>query len=426
MKKIVYSFGAFVALVLSVSTLSSCQNKDLFDADFAMKEATQKYANAFEQKYGTVDPNQSWDFCSLYEDITPTTRGENDFSVGRITLGPGFWGFMNQKQEKQKVQYAVDTAKVKDWNPYISVELYPAFVHGNDKKNTYYHMGAIVNNELNNITEEINVKNKSWYYGGSTLNHDSGRLVETRGLTSDKSFYWVVYDTQKTNSDKDDEVYNDSVKNNMAKNELKHYKEIIVNGHVYWCFDCDRNNDYSDLICLVKNPYPLEPMCKRYMIEDLGSIGDFDFNDVVVDVEENAVITHEVTYENGIKKTDKIISQVYEPTKAVIRAMGGTIDFELTIGTTSWTKSGAGFEAGTMYNTQGTIDYDKVLAEFEVTGWSASANNVSITVNGQNGEVYTITFPKAGTAPMIIAVDPTQKWMPERESVPSSWFYIPE
>ena len=98
MKKIVYSFGAFAALVLSVSTLSSCQSKDMFDADFAMKEATQKYTDAFVQKYGAVDPNQSWDFCSVYEDITPVTRGDYDFSVSRIKLIPGFWGFMNQKQ----------------------------------------------------------------------------------------------------------------------------------------------------------------------------------------------------------------------------------------------------------------------------------------------------------------------------------------
>lgn len=105
--------------------------------------------------------------------------------------------------------------------------------------------------------------------------------------------------------------------------------------------------------------------------------------------------------------------------------MGGTIDFELNIGSTKWTKSGAGFNTATMYNTQGAIDYDMVLAEFEVTGWDPVSNNVSIKVNGKNGEVYTIAFPKAGTAPMIIAVDPSQNWMPERQSVPSSWFYIP-
>jgi hypothetical protein len=104
--------------------------------------------------------------------------------------------------------------------------------------------------------------------------------------------------------------------------------------------------------------------------------------------------------------------------------MGGTIDFELVIGNTVWSKSGAGFDVNTMYNTKG-IDYEKVLAEFEVEGWSPQANNVAIKVNGKDGKLFTISFPKAGTAPMIIAVAPTQHWMNERESVPSSWFYRP-
>jgi hypothetical protein len=44
-----------------------------------------------------------------------------------------------------------------------------------------------------------------------------------------------------------------------------------------------------------------------------------------------------------------------------------------------------------------------------------------------NSKVYNnVTFPKAGEAPMIIAVEPTQAWMKERVSVPSDWFYIPE
>jgi hypothetical protein len=105
--------------------------------------------------------------------------------------------------------------------------------------------------------------------------------------------------------------------------------------------------------------------------------------------------------------------------------MGGTMDFELIVGNTHWTKSAAGFDVKTMYNTQGTIDYDKVLAEFDVEDWNPQSNNVAIKVNGKDGKLFTITFPKAGTAPMIIAVDPTQRWMGERKSVPSTWFYRP-
>ena len=197
------------------------------------------------------------------------------------------------------------------------------------------------------------------------------------------------------------------------------------------------DNDFNDLVlAVIGNPdVPQEKIIeedqyevktcvpKRYMIEDLGSIGDFDFNDIVVDVEDYTVETHKVTYENGVIKTDVVESTKSAPSKAIIRALGGTIDFELQIGDTKWKKSESDYVVTTMYNTQGTIDYDKVLAEFEVTGWNASDNNISVTVTEKSGNVVNIKFPKKGTAPMIIAVDPTQKWMGERVSVPSTWFY---
>ena len=162
---------------------------------------------------------------------------------------------------------------------------------------------------------------------------------------------------------------------------------------------------------------------KRYMIEDLGATDDFDFNDVVVDVEDYTVEIHQVTRENGVIKTDEVIETTSAPSQAIIRAMGGTIDFELTIGETKWVKSENNFDVKTMYNTQGDVDYNKELAVFEVKGYDYNANNVGIRVKGQDGWLFDIKFPKAGEAPMIIAVDPSQQWMKERVSVPSEWFY---
>ena len=71
-----------------------------------------------------------------------------------------------------------------------------------------------------------------------------------------------------------------------------------------------------------------------------------------------------------------------------------------------------------------TIDYSKELDKFDVTGWVPSENNISLTVTLPNGvksgdpTVYTIKFPKAGTAPKMIAVEPTRNWMKERTMVP--------
>ena len=88
-----------------------------------------------------------------------------------------------------------------------------------------------------------------------------------------------------------------------------------------------------------------------------------------------------------------------------------------------WVKSENNFDVKTMYNTQGDVDYNKELAVFEVKGYDYNANNVGIRVKGQDGLLFDIKFPKAGEAPMIIAVDPSQQWMKERVSVPSEWFY---
>ena len=184
------------------------------------------------------------------------------------------------------------------------------------------------------------------------------------------------------------------------------------------------NPDVPQEKVITKDRYEVKTCkTKRYMIEDLGATDDFDFNDVVVDVEDYTIETHKVTRENGVIKTDEVIETTTAPTKAIIRAMGGTIDFELTIGETKWVKSENNFDVKTMYNTQGDVDYNKELAVFEVKGYDYNANNVGIRVKGQDGLLFDIKFPKAGEAPMIIAVDPSQQWMKERVSVPSEWFY---
>lgn len=185
------------------------------------------------------------------------------------------------------------------------------------------------------------------------------------------------------------------------------------------------NPDVPAEVIVSENYYEVETnTTKRYMIEDLGSTNDFDFNDVVVDVIENIKIGRKLTMENGIVVKDEETGDVAASQKAFVRALGGTLDLTLKIGNTEWKKSDE-LDASKMYNTkQGDIDYNAVLVEFPVYGWSPTNNNVSIVVNqNKSNEVFTITFPKMGAAPMIIAVEPEVKWMDERVSVPKSWFY---
>ena len=157
------------------------------------------------------------------------------------------------------------------------------------------------------------------------------------------------------------------------------------------------------------------------MVEDLGATDDFDFNDIVIDVYQNFNEKHKVTFENGARKSDVITETVKSDQVAVIRAMGGTLDFTLKIGDNTWGKSGNGFDVTKMLNTQ-SIDKNAELAKFPVTGWDPEKNNVEVEVkDAKNNGVYTIAFPKKGEAPMIIAVDESQVWMTERNSVPKAW-----
>ena len=465
--QLVIGIGAFAAL-------ASCSKG--FEAPSSYEEIQKEsYKSSFESKYGAISPSQKWDF-STYEFRLGTTRGASAISTEILEKGIDFGDVSNLELDHhtfpQKPVWNYDiilsgiTKNValfnainselpekKKWAgkevvlvaPSSSFYIFPLLSGGGNR----YDLMVKVGNEEPVCVFKKDYTNFQTVNGMKKLNGD---IVNMRGVKIEAPVGTPVEIYLDNIIDVDDNklptvgttnghaVYID-VPDNV---ELELDDIELADDHIVKYIGIEdaisgSDNDYNDLVlAVVGNPdVPQEKIitndqfevntcrAKRYMIEDLGSVGDFDFNDVVVDVEENVITKHKVTYENGVLKTDEIISETTEPTKAVIRAMGGTIDFDLTIGDTHWVKSKKGFNPGTMYNTQGTIDYEEVLDEFEVTGWSPTANNVSISVNGKNGEVYTITFPKAGTAPMIIAVDPTQKWMQEQKSVPASWFYLP-
>ena len=461
----VIGFGA-------IATLMSC-SKDLSNPSYEEVQK-QTYTANFVAKYGAISPSQTWDFSTGETQLA--TRGFSTIKTEIMEKGISFGDLSNLKLKDVKFgnpnwNYVVIEGGVekngelleaiasvlpeqKRWTgkpavlvaPASSFYIYPLFSGGNIRFDLKVKVGN---------SDPVTVFQKD-YTNFQTINgmtKKNGEVINMKGIKIEAPVgtpvevyldNLVSLEGQSLNgpvgTTNGKAVYVDIPEGIVPELEDVVLKENAVVKYIGIedVVASNSDNDYNDVVlAVVGNPdVPQEKIitndlytvktcrAKRYMIEDLGATDDFDFNDVVVDIEENTVITHKVTYENGVLKTDEVVSETPEPTKAVIRAMGGTIDFQLTVGNTSWTKSGAGFDVKTMYNTRG-IDYDKVLDEFEVTGWSSQANNVSIKVNGKDGQLVDITFPKAGEAPMIIAVDPTQNWMNERVSVPESWFYIP-
>ena len=363
----------------------------------------------------------------------PEGRGQNGKPVVLVAPSSGFWiyplfsgGLLTYDLKVKVGDQAPVTVFTKDWINFQTVNGMKKVINknGNYVEDGTVNMKGIYIEAPVGTAIEVYIDN-IYCYTKAAGNAYEKAFPSPAGTTNGRAIYVDIDEGIRP------EIEGVTLKENAV---IKYIGiEDIAEGLSYNSTD----NDFNDLVlAVIGNPdVPQEKIIeedqyevktcvpKRYMIEDLGSIGDFDFNDIVVDVEDYTVETHKVTYENGVIKTDVVESTKSAPSKAIIRALGGTIDFELQIGDTKWKKSGSEYVVTTMYNTQGTIDYDKVLAEFEVTGWNASANNISVTVTEKSGDVFNISFPKEGTAPMIIAVDPTQKWMGERVSVPSTWFY---
>ena len=395
-KNVIIGMSMLVASVAFVS----CSKTDVFEENkkYAAEQEKSEYRTNFVKMYGEVSPNQSWDFC-----VTP------NYETSTRAAGSLTWGYLDPINEwltrwasndKAKVIAAINGAEVKEFNPYVAVDLYPAYSYvANNNDYDFYRLAVCYNNTTEKIYRQgvgylLEALNKGW----NTLGR-LGREINSKSLTGASNVYWALYPTYGILS------YDKIASGKIEDYKIDTYKEFTVNGRTYWGFRVGQNGSYSDLICMVRNIDPVRPIEKRYMIEDLGSKKDFDFNDIVVDV----------------------YQAIDGSQKAIIRAMGGTIDFTLKIGDTEWTKSvqgaAAGYQVETMYNTENP-QWDDNLAEFTVTGWKPGDNNITVSVNSVANEGVIISFPfsRTGEVPMIIAVDTCVDWQLEKVSLPQDWW----
>ncbi|MCF0186227.1 MAG: hypothetical protein HUJ98_07050 [Bacteroidaceae bacterium] len=230
-----------------------------------------------------------------------------------------------------------------------------------------------------------------------------------------------------------------------------------------------QDHDYNDLAVLVgnfsKTPTTddktitiVRTVTKRYMCEDLGAnqSSDIDFNDLVVDMAEAQYIidleSNIDKYEivNSIKTTANNVERpvvastmsqvsltaegewpkIYaQHQNAIIRAMGGTLNFEFYVGNKKvYEKDGHSAYAYTqMLNTQNGYDAAKVIENINLDEfgkpWIMNENNLKLVVTRDNKsndgvqelgpnktkEQWEIRFPKTGEVPYMIALDPYWK-----------------
>lgn len=446
---------------------SACTKSDFIEEqnEAIAEQHIAEYEANFVKKYGAVNPNKSWDLTTNHPEYSfpseqSSTRAftrdaaatysktEGTFNVEQSVLN---WCFEKIPAGKNNTGEGTPFYLTVPGNDFTIVPLF----QGN--ASYYWELWMNVDGyapiKVWAKGDELKYKTADgeWHPVGTAQAGIPKNPVPVQvqapsytfhGLTEGATMYfslrkWANYNayTNDTDKNKYDELTSMSQKM-LALRQCPIPQEVAAGNsvNIIGCEDAS-DNDFEDLVFMaygiptVKEVETLDEIfTKRYMVEDLGDTDDFDFNDLVVDVSKKlrTIYTYEV-YADGTKRQ---LGEPDGPTLidewAVVRAAGGTLDFTITIGSSSWTKS-EHMSASEMRNTKkGSINYDAVIGEFKITNldWDYERNsNVSIEVDGRghNAGVQTIQFPKDGEIPKIIAVDNTWTWMNERESVPDSW-----
>lgn len=470
-------------MVIAASTMVACtKNADLFDSSAIEQNAKATYAENFTKKYPNVDLNQSWDFSTKQSDYRLGSGNKTRTRAGEGGITKGSWYEVDNNtlswMHKQLVE-GQDNRKLGNpfymtvpgndftiipiyqgqagamWNLHVVVDGVDYLVW--EKSNSEIQKGDIqIKDGDSNEWHNLHGGGQSWETWNSLYNTDGSDKWLADGsqnlVTAVRSIPYTFHDfpvganmyfyldvTVSGSGDWDGKyhemnnvgAHESSLKGQMLALQnvprpanIAEDNEVMIIG----CEDADLKDsdwDCNDIVFLVYGktvPKPIkieegkeieEVKTVRYMIEDLGATDDFDFNDIVVDVTEIRTISP--TYTNGVvtKWNEKGKRQ-----EAVIRHLGGRLPFILTIGNKEFAAGG-----------QDTFQTSPDLKLDNVTGWTGLTGNHNISIQVQqkdnNGVYNNVKFPKAGEAPMIIAVDPSQGWMTERQSVPADWFYIP-
>ena len=480
MKKLKNLFD-FGLLLMAAVVAVSCGDKEAFDGSYANQKKLSDYSANFIKKYGDVS-GKTWDFSSdshvyslsmpnpataraatrafmadpadylsindWYEvDLNTVSWMTSKLTNGRNHRDLGSPFYMIVPQNEFFVVPVFEGQADFVWTLHIVVDDYDN--NGESLDLRVWQKGENIQQKTKANPEWADIKggSKEKYNNTESATALRAKPIEIN-LSEFKGKKMYLYLENTKNGEPRNPVSSlgykmlalDIPAESMPSNIDESYKKMMIACEDQ-ANDVTSDHDYNDVVFLLYGKPDIpdvktieEPIydmfSKRYMIEDLGTTDDFDFNDIVVDVYDITTKTAVYDVEGG-NKVFKNWKDVTHSQKAIVRCLGGTIDIELKIGNTTWTKSGSNYPVEKMVNSgvDGPIDYSAVLAEFPVDGWDFKTNNVSATVGSKaSGQVQTIKFPKKGEVPLIIAFDVNEyrNWMKERLSIPSDWFFVVE
>jgi hypothetical protein len=390
--------------LIALLSFTAC-NKNDFEpmTDQEIKEA--KYAAAFEQVFGTISPTQTWGFSQTATtrsaqpnsnqwgtndwdgrylnypkpaDITPEERAKvlavfnekgkesytdlvnwSNFFVQQVYCGTNGWK-MNELACWDPQGY--NCTIYPDWNNYQ-----PTIVFSNDDICNNFNGGKYNNNAEQGCMLMFNSSTSQWSFktsqsGGERI-YDHWRMEKIDG-----SYYvgldheaWRQAPANANEEDKRDYVYNDWI-----------IKIVPGNGVTP---PIDRVKEEGMIIC-----------------EDLGTIGDFDFNDVV------------------------FYAKVWESGKADIEilAAGGTLDIAVAgvkIGDVMGKMVNTGLKSVPTYSFTAANTYNSLIEiPIVVSKTDAAGNVTSYELSAQMGK-----------APQKICVPKGFRWCKEYKSLAEAY-----
>ncbi len=450
-----------VVFSLFTSVFVACSNNEGYEYDGNAAEVAAKkiYGENFVSKYPNVTLNQNWDYSNVPEFGLPVSNGAPAFDITRGS-GDVMTNTTEYEVDMEVVKWMKDNlpngadnrSKGKPFFMHVpsnSFSIVPIYQGG---ANGIWDLHMVVNGVdylVWSKSKDLYIKDASHadWTAISSLNVSRELDRNTTKATAVKApmftftnmptgsdIYFYVEITYTTSNVHRVGDKLSSISGNMITLSCPRPANIDEDKQVaiIACEDGVRNNvdwDMEDVVFMVVgNPDIPEtitltngtPIVKRhvvrYLFEDLGATDDFDFNDIVVDVEEESESTPIISTMKD--KSGKNIEWLTgwndgeKTQKATVRHLGGELPFKLTIGDTE------------IADIQPHLNSNPDK-EYEVTGWNSTTHNVMLSVgqSSSNGTYFnTVKFPKAGEAPMVIAVSPALPWMAERQSIPEEWF----
>ncbi len=382
-------------LMMGAVMLSSCGNdhEDLYDPNAAALRKANEYAMAFVKQFGKIDPNHTWGFGDVLGSRGSNT--ESNMWYQKLSLPTR----ITSAEEEKVAAYFSTPSNYREsvqanWSDffvqhvYKGTASYTVYDYSNGENTSGTVTGSDKMDQLSVGANESSMESVPNFNGGGkaieqeiwTSNNQSDCYKEGLALMVNSSTALFGYQNSQDNS-------------------IIYYDYIIqeIDGAYYVGFDFSSNNNtasvkadgiYNDWIVKIS---PAEYLnAKRIIAEDLGTIGDFDFNDVVFDVAYNSV---------GIVVT--------------LQAAGGTMPLYIN---GKEVHELFGVSGETMVNTGKGVNTQKVI--FTLPGvWNM--DDVEITVNNEN--VINVLEAPQGEAPQMICVDTNYQWTEERERIDTKY-----